>query len=269
MKKSFLIACLVCAGVFLNNVRAQEMKSVETAKIHAVELRVGADFTKHFDRPHITLNISEEIRSRLFETGTSAYFSRSYTTVQFGWHPIDYLKLETGYTLRLYGNKGWSDPNEFLRHRVFFALIGQVRLGQWKLSLRERLDVNMRTDSVNTDEKNKTDLRLRHRFQVDYTFFNKPVKLFASCELKNTLIAPTDYLNAAAGSDMYSQYLSDVRARFGVRWRITKRSSMDFIYRFDYAYNRDINITKVGKKVELTNAYEYAHILSICYNFDW
>ena len=245
------------------------MKSIETSKIHAAEIRIGAEFTKHFNRPHLTLGVSEEIRSRVFETDASAYFRTSYTTVNFGWHPIDPLKLETGYTLRLFGNKDWSDPNEFLRHRVFFSVVGQWRIGHWKLSLRERLDVNMRTDSVNTNEKNATDLRLRHRLQVDYTFPNKPVKLFASCELKNTLIAPTDYINAAAGANTYGQYLSDVRARFGVRWRLTKRSSLDFIYRFDYGYERDINITKAAQKVELTHVYEFAHILSIIYNFDW
>ena len=269
MRRFLLIVGLSVAGLLLNNIHAQELKSETTTKTHAFELRFGADFTKHFNRPHLSLSLAEEIRSRLYETNNSPYFSSSYTTVQLTWHPIDYLKLETGYTLRLLGDKGWTDPNEFLRHRVLFAVVGQVRLGQWKLSLRERLDVNMRTDSVNANEKNATDLRLRHRLQVDYTFRAKPVKLYASCELKNTLIAPTTYLNSVVGAGTYSQYLSDVRARLGVRWRLTKRSSLDFIYRFDYAYNRDINLTKAKQNIELTHAYEYAHILSIIYNFDW
>jgi len=262
-----LVACCIC-GAHLTLSRAQELKSETTTNTHAFEMRAGAEFTKHFNRPKLSLGISEEIRARLFETNATPYFSRSYTTVQLTWHPIDYLKLETGYTLRLLGNKGWTDPNEFFRHRALFALVGQLRLGQWKLSLRERLDIDIRTDSVNLNEKNATDLKLRHRLQVDYTLRSKPLKLFASCELKNTLIAPTEYLNTVAGTS-YAQYISNVRAKFGVRWRVTKRSAMDFVYRFDYGYNRDINITKSKQNIKLTHEHEYTHILSILYNFDW
>ena len=164
MKRSLFILLIVsCSFVYT---RAQELKSEETQKVHAAEIRVGAEFTKHFDRPHLTLGVSEEIRSRVYETNNSAYFRRSYTTVQFGWHPIDPLKVETGYTLRLFGDKGWTAPKEFLRHRVYACVIGQLRLGQWKLSLRERLDVNMRADSVNVNEKSAVDLRLRRVYGV-------------------------------------------------------------------------------------------------------
>ena len=272
MKKYGIILLCLCGTVL--SMKSQEMKSTEDLKIHAVELRVGADFVKHFDHQNLTLSISEQVRSRLYETDAKPYFHASYTTVALNWHPIPYLKVGAGYTMRLFGDKGWSDPNEFIRHRPFITLTGQYKVGQWKFSLREKLDINCRTDSVNTSEKPKVALNLRHKLQAEYTFFAKPIKLYANCELKHTLNQPTEYINTAyvnsyGETGHFGQYVCNVRAYFGVRWRIDKLNSLDFAYRFNYGYDRDVNITHTKANVELTNQYEYTHALVITYKLDW
>lgn len=264
-----LLLILVCLGIAVFSVNAQQLKSNDTIRTNAVDIRVGAEFHKHFNRANLTLSLNEHICARVYETDAAPYFRRSYTTLQLMWSPIPYFKMGAGYTLRLYGDKGWSDPNEFLRHQPFVEILGQYKVGQWKLSLREKLDINCRTDSVNPDEKPQVDLTLRHRLQVEYSFFGKPVKLYANTELKNTLNRPTDYLNAADESRNYGQYLCNVRAHFGVRWRLNKMNSLDFAYRFNYSYERDINITRNKGNVELTHMYGFTHALVLTYKLDW
>ena len=273
MKNRILI---ILSGFFLAvlPVKSQEIKSSETLKTHAVEIRVGADFVKHFDRQNLTLALSEQVRSRVYETDASPYFHVSYTTLALNWHPIPYLKIGAGYTMRLFGDKGWSDPNEFIRHRPFVSLVGQYKVGQWKFSLREKLDINCRADSVNTNEKPAVALMLRHKLQAEYSFFAKPVKLYANCELKHTLNQPTEYINTAYANTYgetrhFGQYLCNVRAYLGVRWRIDKLNSLDFAYRFNYGYERDVNITRAKANVELTHEYEFTHALVITYKLDW
>lgn len=269
-----IIVIITCILAAILPVKSQEIKSSETEKTHAVEMRIGAAFTKHFDHPKLSLGIFEQVRSRVYETDMNPYFHVSYTTLELNWHPIPYLKVGGGYTLRLFGNKGWSDPNEFLRHRAFITLTGQYKVGQWKFSLREKLDVNCRTDSVNTNEKPKTSLILRHKLQAEYTFFSKPIKLYANCELKHTLNQPLEYINSAYANSYgetghFGQYLCNVRAYLGVRWRIDKLNSLDFAYRFNYGYDRDVNITRSKANVELTHSYEYTHAIVITYRLDW
>ena len=65
------------------------------------------------------------------------------------------------------------------------------------------------------------------------------------------------------------QFISDVRTQAGVKWRVSKLSSLDFFYRFSYGYDRDINITKKSGKIELTQETLYMHSVGITYNLDW
>lgn len=272
---------------------AQELKSDSSRHIHNVELRMKAEFNKTWKGKY-SLGINEEIRTILggnytmeetaYEAGkivntTPSYtgkvpasFSKSYTTISFSYNPIDYFALGGGYTLKLYGDKGWDDPNEFIRHRVFFYLTPQIKINQWKLSLRERLDIDMRTDSVNPNEKKNTELSLRSRLRVDYTMPNKPLRFHLMTEIFNTLNVPVDYLNTyAVGQNIrhYGQYVSYVRPEFGVRWRLDRTNYLHFYYQFAYHYERDINITKKAANVELVHKSTYKHIIGITYEFGW
>ena len=46
-------------------------------------------------------------------------------------------------------------------------------------------------------------------------------------------------------------------------------SSLDFYYRFQYGYNRDINITKNKGYIQLTEKTTYLHAIGVTYNLDW
>jgi len=242
-----------------------------------VQMRIGAEFTKKW-KQGVQLSFSEELRFNLYdvETGTSAKgatvnnnngasFSKSYTTLSLAYaHPeFKYLKLDAGYTLRLLGNKGWSDPNEFLRHRVFFGVKGTYKGRIAKIYLRERVLCDMRTDSVNLLEKNQYNWLLRSRIGSEFTVPGKPVKPYLWLELENTLNVPKYQRKNGL------QYLSHVRTQVGVKWRLTKLSSLDFFYRFQYGYDRDINITKKKGYIQLTEEKTFVHAIGISYCLDF
>ncbi len=241
-----------------------------------VQLRTGAEFAKKW-RNGLRLSIGEELRFNLYdmETGISAKkvtidttygasFYKSYTSFALAYtHPeFYYLKPDAGYTLRLLGNKGWSDPNEFLRHRVFFGLTASYKADIAKIYLRERFVCDMRTDSVNVLEKNQYNWTLRSRLGTEFIVPGKPVKPYLWLELENTLNAP-EYQRKNG-----HQFINHVRTQAGVKWRLTKLSSLDFFYRFQYGYDRDINITKNKGYIQLTEQTTYLHAIGVTYNFD-
>ena len=244
---------------------------------HEVQMRVGAEFHKKW-KQGVILTLSEELRFNLYdvETGTSAKnaaidtsygasFHRSYTTICLAYaHPeFKYIKLDAGYTLRLLGNKGWSDHNEFLRHRVFFGVKGSYKGRIAKIYLRERVLCDIRTDSVNLLEKNQDNWLLRSRIGSEFTIPGKPIKPYLWLEFENTLNAPKYQRKNGL------QYLSHVRTQVGVKRRLTRHSSLDFFYRFQYGYDRDINITKKKGYLQLNEQKTFVHAFGVVYRFNW
>ena len=275
--KRLKTACLYSLFFIPCSLHATTYHSAGATTEQMVQMRMGAEFTKEW-KQGVQLSVAEELRFNLYdkETGTNAKnaaidtsygasFYKSYTTLSLAYaHPqFNYIKLDAGYTLRLLGNKGWSDPNEFLRHRVFFGVRGSYKGRIAKIYLRERVLCDMRTDSVNLLEKNQYNWLLRSRIGSEFTVPGKPVKPYLWLELENTLNVP-EYQRKNG-----LQYLSHVRTQVGVKWRLTKLSSLDFFYRFQYGYDRDINITKKKGYVQLNEETTFVHAFGISYNLDF
>ena len=278
MKRLFIIGiCSVLCILYAAEANATDYNAAGATTEQEVQMRVGAEFSKKW-RQGVQLSLSEELRFNLYdvETGTTpknvaidtsygASFSKSYTTLSLAYaHPeFQYIKVDAGYTLRLFGNKGWSDPNEFLRHRVFFGIRGSYSGRIAKIYLRERVVCDMRTDSVNLLEKNQYNWLLRSRIGSEFTVQGKPVKPYLWLEVENTLNVP-EYQRKNG-----MQYISHVRTQAGVKWRVSRLSSLDFFYRFQYGYDRDINITKKKGYIQLTEEQTFVHAIGISYNFDF
>lgn len=271
----FSLLCVVCLLFLSPNVMAWEYDSYGNTMEQSVEIRVGADFSKKW-KNGLSLSLSEDVRVGLYDklSGVNAKdefvdtvngpaFNKSYTTVSLAYSPIKYLKFDVGYTLRLLGGKDWSDYNEYLRHRLHIGLTGIYDTHYVKLSLRERLLCDIRTDSVNLLEKQQYEWLLRSRLAAEFYVPGKPVKPYAWIELENTLNA-TEYQQKEG-----HQYISQVRTQAGVKWRLSRRSSLDFYYRFQYGYNRDVNITKRKGYIQLTEETSYLHAIGVAYNLDW
>ena len=271
----FSLLCVVCLLFLSPNVMAWEYDSYGNTMEQSVEIRVGADFSKKW-KNGLSLSLSEDVRVGLYDklSGVNAKdefvdtvngpaFNKSYTTVSLAYSPIKYLKFDVGYTLRLLGGKDWSDYNEYLRNRTHVGLTGIYDTHNVKLSLRDRLLCDIRTDSVNLLEKQQYEWLLRSRLAAEFYVPGKPVKPYAWIELENTLNA-TEYQQKDG-----HQYISQVRTQAGVKWRLSRRSSLDFYYRFQYGYNRDVNITKRKGYIQLTEETSYLHAIGVAYNLDW
>ena len=272
---------LLCIVVLVSpTIRAWDYFSTGETTEQEAQMRIGAEFTKKWNCG-VHLHLAEEARFSLYdqETGMSAKreavdttyapsFNRSYTTLSLSYTPIEYFKIDAGYTLRVLGRKGWDDPNEYLRHRVFFSVSGIYHIDFVKLYIRERALCDIRTDSVNPDEKNQYNWLLRSRLGSEFSVPGKPVKPYLWVELENTLNAPEFQQKDGR------QFISNVRTQAGVRWRVSKLSSLDFFYRFQYSYDRDINVNGGyyrGKelKMRLDEQKSFIHAIGIVYHLDW
>lgn len=269
MRRSFIIGlCSVLCVLYSTEAFAWNYDSQETTSATVAQLRFGAVFNKKWNNG-LRLGVREDLWFDVYNTEVGPHFRKSYTTLDLGYKPIEYVKFDLGYTLKLLGpDSTWSDTkkadvNKWLRHRVFFSVTGSYTFDYAKIYLRERVQLDMRTDSVNLLEQNKYDWCLRSKVGTEFIVPGKPVKPYLWVELINTLNAP-EYQQKNG-----HQFISSVRTQAGVKWRVSRLSSLDFFYRFTYGYSRDINITKKKGYIELTEEKQYLHTIGVTYNLDW
>lgn len=267
--KQIQILSLFCL-LFLPAYAAAQATITESESIsHTPEVHLFATFVKSLDH-NLSLTIEEEIRS--------APSHRSHTTLGLGYAPIPYLSIFAGYTLKLYGDQGWTDPHKYLRHRANVSVTGQVKLGQWSLSLREGVMLDARADHVDKREKNNVDFTLRSRLQASYAIPKTALSIVAKVEMLNTLNAPVEYINSivdeqisngnTAMQDKYGQYISEWRPELGLQWKINKQHSLSLSYRFNYMYGRNIDVQETGD-VNLTHDYSHKHLILLAYKLGW
>ena len=239
---------IICLLLIPGWIFGQEIATQDTISEQFAEAPIIASFVKSFDHG-LKLTLEEEIRS--------APSHRLHTTISLAYTPIEYLSLSAGYVLKLYGNQGWDNPNKFLRHRVNLDATGQVTLGQWKLSLRERVMLDARADEIDVREKNRVDAVLRSRLQAQYAIPNQPLSIVAKMELFNTLNAK-----------YFGQYINELRPEIGLQWKVDKKNTLNLAYRYNYVYSRNIDITDSGD-ISLEHEYQHKHVILLTYKFDW
>ena len=264
MKRFFpLILTILPLALF-----AQTITETET-HTSTPEVHLFATFVKSFDHG-LSLTFEEEIRS--------APSHRSHTTVGLTYAPIKYLSVYAAYTLKLYGDQGWTDVDKYLRHRANLLVTGQVKLGQWSLSLREGVMLDARCDEVDTRVKNQVDFTLRSRLQAVYSIPETPLGIVGKFEVLNTLNAPVAYLNSIANSQSpiansqspsYGQYISELRPELGLQWKINKQHSLTLTYRYNYLFDRGISVDNTTGDISITNKYTTKHLMLLAYKFGW
>ena len=277
-----LTALAVCALA-----HAWNYSSTANEDKHAAQLRVAASYAKK-RKNGLGLHIAEDLRFDMVSnvtTETSSAttstligprFNKSYTTISLSYkHPqFDYLKGDIGYTLKL-SNKDTLAVREFMRHRAFVSITGSYRYENWSFSLRERFLTEIRMDDLDQHvatgyyEDNRANWYLRSRIEVAYHAVSKPVKPYLWCELENTLNANPLQQNYASNntSNAGHQYIRHIRTGIGVVWRLNRRNSLNFYYRFNYGYNRKVNVKPNKQTIHLTEQRSFVHMVSIAYHF--
>lgn len=265
LRKSILVLMvLVPSFIFAQVTITEKDTSIITPEAHFF-----ATFVKSF-KHGLSLTIEEEIRS--------APSHRAHTTVGLTYAPIQYVNIYAAYTLKLYGNQGWTDPNKYLQHRANLLITGQVKLGQWNLSLREGVMLDGRTGQVDKRVKNQVDFTLRSRLQAVYSIPETPLGIVGKFEILNTLNAPVAYLNSLNNdipsnttlhhaTPRYGQYISELRPELGLQWKINKQNSLTLTYRYNYLYDRGISIDDITENITITNKYTTKHLILLAYKF--
>ena len=282
MRTDRLILCLLAVCCVIPAQAWDWSKTPTSTTTHSVQLRAGADFNKKWHNG-LGLHISEDLRFDLFSatdgTNNGASFNKSYTTLSLSYkHPqFKYLKADAGYTLKIKGKKNWSDVNKWMRHRVFFSLTGSYRYEQWSFSLRERFMTEIRMGDIDQHiatgyyEHNRADWYLRSKIGVAYHAMSKPLKPYVWCELVNTLNANPLQQKYANNDPTQTghQYIRRVRTAVGVVWQLNKQNALDFYYRFNYGYDRDVTVKANSQKLLLTEETSFQHAIGIAYHFGW
>lgn len=226
--------------------------------------RVSVSVDKRIvNRLHISLE--EEVR---FDQNFGA-FDRLQTTLGLNYKVHENVKLGFGYSL-INGYSSTSQAFKNARHRVFFDVKGTLHLGDWNVSLKERLQLTRRTGDFNVYQNPKTALMLKSRLKASYKGFGK-VQPYAYIEVRNYLNAPV--IEAAYdGStyvtvDDYSEvgeagwflkgfnggYVNRLRGSIGVGIRLDRRNTLNFYFLGDYVIDKVVDANAEGTKLKSYN----------------
>lgn len=188
------------------------------------------------------------------------------SSVGFSYKPIDYLRLGADYSLvneRNLGDGEWD-----MKHRVNFDVIGMYRAGRVKLSLRERVRVQFRGDSVCKYEHANPFVTLRTRFKVAYDIFQSRWEPYAFAELYSTLNAPAPVPNYKNYPLKRDNYINRVRVAVGAEYKINMQNRIDIYYMLHFNRGYDARYkANVGEIKEWSLKKTCAHVFCLDYKF--
>ena len=257
--------CLLFS-IFLGSttLSAQDIIRYDGITTNDVSARIGFEVKKEFPNK-IALEWEEELRMKNYITSVD----RINSTLALSYSGVNHLKFALGYTFiaRWHDGKKSTNYEKYwdLRHRIYADLAGNYKYMRWKFTLRERFLTTFRTDDPNLLEKANPKMLLRSKLSAEYSIFGKPLKPYASFEVSNTLNAP---------KYAYGNYIDALRTEIGLKWRIDRRNALQFYYRLDVNYDRDIDIDykkdkETIKAIELTPLRQFNNIIGVVYAFDW
>ena len=205
------------------------------------------------------VHVSEEVRF----FGGSNLIDRSYSEIGFSYKFCDYLKAAVSYTaIAVPKTKVEMPDTEVIttewtewRHRVSGDLTASFKAGQWRFSLRERVQGTYKMRELNNYQQPQMGWVLRSRLKVAYKFRAVPLEPYAYFE-------PRLCLNGAKWSEEsldenYKEaeflghkdvYMNRYRGAAGLEWKLDKRNSLDFYVLYDNLYDKVIDARKEDSK---------------------
>lgn len=159
--------------------------------------------------------------------------------------------------------KGWG-----LRHRTNIDVTGMYRIGRFKLSLRERLRIQFRTDSINKYEHPDPTFSLRSRFKTAYDIRKSRWEPYVFVEVYTMLNSPKPVENYKEYALSREAYVNRIRLAAGTEFKIHKHHRLDMYYMVHF--NRSYNARYKGNKGDLK---EWSlenlcnHVICIDYKF--
>lgn len=231
------LLALTCPG---GDINAQEVKGRAYAE---VDWKVAKGFH---------LNAEYQIRS----TDSFSGIERNQFAVGASYKVNKYFKAGADYTFIGHYSNSTGDLKP--RHRFSGNLTGTLDCGDWRFSLRERLQFTHKAYEINPYQEVRNSIELKSRIMAKYRGF-KSVEPYAYVEVRNTFNAPrcSATYNSADGSWAdyeflgYSHaYVNRVRGALGLEWSLSKRHSLDFRFMYDYLNDQKIDTNKSGTKLK-------------------
>ena len=272
--RAYILAVLAAVMVCVTAQAQDQVSLVETSESD-VQLRVGAGLEIPIGRKwEFAWNEQVRLHNNL------ANFDKVVSSVGFGYKPWKFLKLEAQYgfvnerTSKTDNDTGYKTIDWQIRHRLNFDATGSVRLGNVKLSLRERVRVQFRGDSVNKYERPNPEITLRSRLKGAVDLRNGRWEPYAFAEVYTTLNAVGVVNNYLREPIRYANYINRVRLGLGTEMKLSNSSKLDFYYMVhfnrsyearykgiskDPANDGDLKSWKLEKKC--------AHVIGIDYKF--
>ena len=272
--RAYILAVLAAVMLCLPAQAQDEISLVETSESD-VQLRVGAGLEVPIGRKwEFAWNEQMRLHNNL------ANFDKIVSSVGFGYKPWKFLKLEAQYgfvnerTSKTDNDTGFKTIDWQIRHRLNLDVTGSVRLGAVKLSLRERVRVQFRGDSVNKYEHPNPEITLRSRLKGAVDLRNGRWEPYAFAEVYTTLNAPAAVVNYLNSPLKYSNYINRVRLGLGTEMKLSNSSKLDFYYMVHF--NRSYEARYKGISKDPTNDGDLkswklekkcAHVIGIDYKF--
>ena len=272
--RAYILAALAAVMLCVTAQAQDQVSLVETSESD-VQLRLGAGLEVPIGRKwEFTWNEQARLHNNL------ANFDKIISSVGFGYKPWKFLKLEAQYgfvnerTSKTDNDTGFKTIDWQIRHRLNFDVTGSVRLGAVKLSLRERVRVQFRADSVNKYEHPNPEITLRSRLKGAVDLRNGRWVPYAFAEVYTTLNAPAAVVNYLNSPLKYSNYINRVRLGLGTEMKLSNSSKLDFYYMVHF--NRSYEARYKGISKDPTNDGDLkswklekkcAHVIGIDYKF--
>ncbi|MBR5492086.1 MAG: DUF2490 domain-containing protein [Alistipes sp.] len=272
--RAYILAALAAVMLCVTAQAQDQVSLVETSESD-VQLRLGAGLEVPIGRKwEFTWNEQARLHNNL------ANFDKIISSVGFGYKPWKFLKLEAQYgfvnerTSKTDNDTGFKTIDWQIRHRLNFDVTGSVRLGAVKLSLRERVRVQFRGDSVNKYEHPNPEITLRSRLKGAVDLRNGRWEPYAFAEVYTTLNAPAAVVNYLNSPLKYSNYINRVRLGLGTEMKLSNSSKLDFYYMVHF--NRSYEARYKGISKDPTNDGDLkswklekkcAHVIGIDYKF--
>ena len=237
-----LIALLLC-----DFARAQNIPLTETSESD-VQARLRAAIEIPIARKW-DVTWSEQLRLH----NNLSNLDKVVSSVGVGYKPVKFLKLDAQYgfinerTSKSDNDTGIKTTEWKIRHRMNFDITGSLRIGAVKLSLRERVRVQFRGDSVNRYEHSNPELSLRSRLKSSFNLRNPRWEPYAYVELYTTLNAPGVVNNYLKEPLRYDNYCNRVRVGLGTEMKLSNSSKLDFYYMLNFNRSYDARYKGISK----------------------
>ena len=228
-----------------------------------VGARLGITLDKQLNK-RLHVRLDEELR---MDENFSA-FDRIQGGVGLYCRMNSHLKFGAGYTfIKPFSSKAVESIP--IRHRFSADVVVGSTFGDWRVTLRERVQATIRTDSMNTYQAPRTAWALKSRVKATYKGFSR-WQPYGSVELRNTLNAPVvvaDYSESAGAwvspatglakneagwfLDGFSGvYVNRVRGMLGVEYSISFGSAIDVSLLADWNIDKKVDANAEGTKLK-------------------